>query len=427
MAVATLAVGSVTLVLSVVLAGIYTMRAGDDRSLARASDTAEDQPDIEISILRTTDDSDAGGSGTVDSDADESSSGGSGSDGSGSNGSDNDGSSPNGSGANESGTDDSNSDATPGGPDVGVGSGDSADGDNPRPGGVPTGQSTPGPDATGPDTPRPSTSNRPTTNGPTSGRPTTDDSTADGSASDRPRPGQSSPRQPATTSPSTRPSTGSSTSDTPSRDQPSTGRTDPAPTADPDTVPPLTNGGGGASTPSTAPSAPSEPNPPASAPAPVSDLGSHQNPAMLGTTIEMSLAGTVMYEVTLGSSDLNADDVIAAANPSNAPPPPGFHYAIVPMTVTYRGPEKGTPWVDISVEFVSSAGSVHKVSDTHAVPPAPTVMDMPVLAPNETAVGNVLVTVPSNDGETWFDTRSAGGVWAVSTPFSASTFYFAAR
>src|SRR3712207_7277116 len=45
-------------------------------------------------------------------------------------------------------------------------------------------------------------------------------------------------------------------------------------------------------------------------------------------------------------------------------------YAMVPVTVVYRGTESGTPWAELAIDFVSAAG-VHSSSDSFVVAPTP--------------------------------------------------------
>jgi hypothetical protein len=146
------------------------------------------------------------------------------------------------------------------------------------------------------------------------------------------------------------------------------------------------------------------------------DLATRANPAPLGTTVRVrSSAGTVDWEVTLGPAMLDADDVVAAENPSAEPAPEGSQYAMVPVTVVYRGTDSGTPWAELAVDFVSASGTAHSSSDSFAVAPTP-LTDVKELIPGAAGTGNVVVPVPAKD--------VAQGAWVV-TSETGDQYFFA--
>ena len=148
------------------------------------------------------------------------------------------------------------------------------------------------------------------------------------------------------------------------------------------------------------------------------EVGSRENPAPLGTTIQIgSTAGMVDWDVTLGAVTLDADDIVADENRFNEPAPEGFQYAMVPVTVVYRGADTGTPWAELSVDFVSAAGTTHAASDSFAVVPSP-LTDVNELFPGASGSGNVVVAVPSADVEK--------GTWVLTTLFG-DRYFFSAR
>jgi hypothetical protein len=148
------------------------------------------------------------------------------------------------------------------------------------------------------------------------------------------------------------------------------------------------------------------------------EVGSRENPAPLGTTVEVrSAAGTVDWEVTLGRPTLDAGELLAADAPATEPAAKGFQYAMVPVTVVYRGTETGTPWAEFAVDFVSAAGATHTATDTFAVAPTP-LTDVKELAPGASGSGNVVVSVPMKD--------VAKGAWVV-TSMVGDRYFFAAR
>lgn len=147
------------------------------------------------------------------------------------------------------------------------------------------------------------------------------------------------------------------------------------------------------------------------------EVGTRDNPAPLGTTIEISEFGQVVYELTMGPSTLDATAAVLEENMFNDAPPEGFQYALVPVTVTYLGDETGLPWLDITVEFVSAAGTTHTESDTLTVAPAPTFIDINELYNGASGTGNIVIAIPIEN--------ASAGTWSVSTIFGDPFFFTA--
>jgi hypothetical protein len=86
-------------------------------------------------------------------------------------------------------------------------------------------------------------------------------------------------------------------------------------------------------------------------------------------------------------------------------------YVLVPVTATYIGAESGTPWVDISVKFVTASGN--------------TIEQAFVVSPNEFSDIAELYTGASGTGNLVFAMTPADledGVFAVSSLFGDPTF-----
>lgn len=149
------------------------------------------------------------------------------------------------------------------------------------------------------------------------------------------------------------------------------------------------------------------------------EVGTRENPAPIGTTVEITTGGAPNYEVTLGAPTLDATAIVAAANQFNEAAPAGFQYAVVPVTVTYVGTETGTPWIDLNIAFVSAAGTTHDEADTLAVGPAPTFTEINELYPGASGTGNIVIAIPTAD--------AASGAWTVEPLFLGDTFFFAAQ
>lgn len=150
---------------------------------------------------------------------------------------------------------------------------------------------------------------------------------------------------------------------------------------------------------------------------PSAAVGTRQNPAPAGSTIKLG-----EYSVSLGVTATNANDAVAAENQFNEPPVAGRQFLMVPVTATYNGSESGLPWLDLSVNFVGSAGNTYggsgSTDDYCGVIPV-ALSDQGEIYGGATSAGNVCVSVPSAEIE--------GGTWVVeeSLSFDDSKVFFA--
>lgn len=148
-------------------------------------------------------------------------------------------------------------------------------------------------------------------------------------------------------------------------------------------------------------------------------VGTRGNPAPAGSTVKLG-----EYSVSLGATATNANDVIAAENQFNEPPVAGRQFVMVPVTATYNGSESGLPWIDLSVNFVGSAGNTYggsgSTDDYCGVIPV-ALSDQGEIYSGATSAGNVCVSVPSAEIE--------GGTWVVeeSLSFDDTKVFFALR
>ena len=151
--------------------------------------------------------------------------------------------------------------------------------------------------------------------------------------------------------------------------------------------------------------------------APVSgDIGSHDNPAPIGSTVELSQLGEPTWQVTVNAPTFNADAEVAAQSPLNDTAPAGMSFALLPLTTTYIGAETGYP-VYVQLAYEAADGSVYNQFDTIAT--APGGLDIITeLSPGGSASGNVAIAIPSTGAE--------NGLWVVSS-LDGTKFYFAAQ
>lgn len=151
--------------------------------------------------------------------------------------------------------------------------------------------------------------------------------------------------------------------------------------------------------------------------APVSgDVGSHDNPAPIGSTVELSQLGEPTWQVTVNAPTFNADAEVAAQSPLNDTAPAGMSFALLPLNTTYIGAETGYP-VYVQFAYEAADGSVYNQFDTIAT--APGGLDIITeLSPGASASGNVAIAIPSTGAE--------NGLWVISS-LDGTKFYFAAQ
>jgi energy-coupling factor transporter transmembrane protein EcfT len=120
------------------------------------------------------------------------------------------------------------------------------------------------------------------------------------------------------------------------------------------------------------------------------EVGTRENPAAIGSTIEGEDWTVVINSVTAG-----ATEQILAENQFNGAPDEGTEYLLINYTVTYTGsdPEGQMP-VWVSIDYVTADGVTVNSLDKLVV--APDAMDTTsVLYEGATATGNTAIQVPS--------------------------------
>lgn len=103
------------------------------------------------------------------------------------------------------------------------------------------------------------------------------------------------------------------------------------------------------------------PAPSTTPPAPAQ--GTRENPYPAGSTLS-----TADWTVTVGATNLNANEIVAAGNMFNDPPPEGMQFIQVPLNVTYTGAESDTTMA-VSVTYVAATGETYNSYDVLASVP----------------------------------------------------------
>jgi hypothetical protein len=127
--------------------------------------------------------------------------------------------------------------------------------------------------------------------------------------------------------------------------------------------------------------------------------GTRENPLAPGVTFAVG-----DWTVQLGTTNPNADDVVAAENEFNEPPAEGRRFVMVEATVSYTGDDSGTPWIDLSFQFYGSGGNTFGVGlDDYCGVIPDGLEDHGEMFPDASATGNVCASVPADqvDGGAW--------------------------
>ena len=146
--------------------------------------------------------------------------------------------------------------------------------------------------------------------------------------------------------------------------------------------------------------------------------GSFGNPVPVGTAVTYTINGVDTWKVTLQSSVLNANDLVAAADPASPAPRDGYQYALVNFRFEHIGPGEGTPSDDLSVLFGDTTKTGFYEVDTVATTPSPSWRDI-VGIQQASIAGNAIVEVPTATAE--------GGVWAINVTGSDVVIFYAGQ
>ncbi|CAM3647573.1 hypothetical protein OCAE111667_20075 [Occultella aeris] len=151
---------------------------------------------------------------------------------------------------------------------------------------------------------------------------------------------------------------------------------------------------------------------------------SREQPAALGTSVTILDEG-YEWEVTLGTPQYDADDIVRDVDPLNDPAPDGQAYVVVPVTATYHGPDRANAGLDLWVSFVSAQGNSYDeaslyTADGYLMGPDPLYLTADVFD-GATVTGNVTFAIPEGAQD------EPGAVWLVADAWTGDGAYFAAH
>lgn len=115
--------------------------------------------------------------------------------------------------------------------------------------------------------------------------------------------------------------------------------------------------------------------------------GTRENPVALGSVISSD-----DWDVTVNSVTLNGTDAVLAANQFNEPPADGTQYALVNLTVTYKGADSSYAAM-VGVAYVTASGEVIDGTKALVVAPEPT-LGLSELYKGGSVTGNEALEVP---------------------------------
>jgi len=153
---------------------------------------------------------------------------------------------------------------------------------------------------------------------------------------------------------------------------------------------------------------------PAAKPKPAAEIGTRANPAAIGQVVTISQSGVPQWEVSLSAPSLDATAAVAAGNQFNDAAPAGMVYAEVTVNVKRLADKAASPGSDLTVEFVSAAGTTHKTYDVSVSVDGELSGIHDLYAP-AAAAGVVVIAIPVAD--------AAAGTWTVSSMFGDPTFF----
>ncbi|TDE94976.1 hypothetical protein EXU48_09370 [Occultella glacieicola] len=150
---------------------------------------------------------------------------------------------------------------------------------------------------------------------------------------------------------------------------------------------------------------------------------SREQPAALGTSVTL-VNDPGEWEVSLGEPDYGADARVLEHDDLNEPAPDGLSYVVVPVTVTYHGPDRANAGADLWVSFVGADGRSYDEASLYAsdayVEGPDSLFYYGDLYDGGSLTGNVTLAIPEGAE------ADAASVWRVESIWTADAAYFAA-
>jgi len=145
-------------------------------------------------------------------------------------------------------------------------------------------------------------------------------------------------------------------------------------------------------------------------------VGSFANPVPIGVPVTFTIKDVDTWVVTVQSSTLNANDLVAAADPTNPTTKDGSQFALVNARFEHVADGVATPSDDLSIVYATAPGNYYREGDVPAVTPAPSWRDI-VGIQRASIAGNAIAVIPTD----------AVGVWGITPVGSKLIIYFATK
>lgn len=141
-------------------------------------------------------------------------------------------------------------------------------------------------------------------------------------------------------------------------------------------------------------------------PPPPPPAGTRDDPLPAGSPVTIG-----DWQVALAPTNRDATAAVMAENEFNEPPAEGRVFVMTEATVVYMGAESGTPWIDLTFDFVDAAGNTAGTDMESYCGVIPNdIADVGEMFAGASATGNVCLSLPADQVE--------GGAWIVSDSFS---------
>lgn len=156
-----------------------------------------------------------------------------------------------------------------------------------------------------------------------------------------------------------------------------------------------------------------EPAPEETTEEPEAELGTRQNPGVVGEGEATFSFDDDEVAISLDEPTWDANAIVAEENQFNDPPADGNVHVLLPVTVGYAGPDSIVPWLEVDVVYLADNGRSYETT-FGSIPND--LSDINDLYDGGEATGNLLFELPADQVET--------GLWGVSRGFGDNTLWF---
>lgn len=121
-----------------------------------------------------------------------------------------------------------------------------------------------------------------------------------------------------------------------------------------------------------------------------------------------------VFTYLVGEPVYLADEAVAAIG-GNEPPTEGHHFALLPLEVTYHGPNSVSAWSNTSIAYFVADGSEYYEEVASVIAPDD-LWEAPEITDGQTASGNMVVEIPAGQEGT--------GAWVITVAANSDLVFF---